>query len=110
MSNNGIAHLDFLIHVYGLEIAGDSLIFKKGNALAKNTNDLTFIYANRPKIIARLTDIETAKIVAVNTRKRQKIGEYLVNCVDRRYACNADIITHIAMPDGTIKTQRQHTG
>ena len=47
--------------------------------------------------------------IAKQTGIAQEISHYLCGCNDKREACDVDIVTTYAMPDGTVKTERHHT-
>jgi hypothetical protein len=47
--------------------------------------------------------------VAKETGKKQYINHYMADCNDPREECSTDVVTVYAMPDGTTKTERQHT-
>ena len=46
---------------------------------------------------------------AKETGKKQYINHYMADCNDPREECSTDVVTVYAMPDGTTKTERQHT-
>jgi len=110
--NKGSAHTDYLINKYRLREKCGNIVTYDGTALTTEANaeDMDFITKNKDYIIARLIDMATAKSISVNTGKRQVIAEYLEHCRDGMKDCNADIITHSALPDGTIEIIRRHTG
>jgi hypothetical protein len=53
----------------------------------------------------KIRKFETAK----TTGEKVLLRKWTADCNDHREECNVDIITEWAMPDGTTKTERQHT-
>jgi len=53
--------------------------------------------------------IDTIFATAKETGKKQYIKHYMADCNDPREECSLDVVTIYAMPDGTTKTERQHT-
>ena len=53
--------------------------------------------------------IATIFATAKETGKPVQLERYMTDCNDPREECSTDIVVVYAMPDGTTKTERQHT-
>ena len=81
----------------------------------------TFTYSQavefaQPKILAaeKLVASEKAKVEAKfleakETGKKVKLESWMEDCNDRNEDCSLDNVITYAMPDGTVKTERNHT-
>ena len=65
--------------------------------------------AKAAKEAAQATALAQKFALARETGKPVEISRFMAECNDSREECSTDLITVLAMPDGTEKTTRQHT-
>lgn len=75
-------------------------------AYEKHLADKAAAEAKEAAEAARIAEI---KATAKATGERQILHSYMDDCKDAREECSTDYVTIYAMPDGTTKTERQHT-
>jgi hypothetical protein len=53
--------------------------------------------------------VDAIFVTAKETGVKQQIRHYMADCNDPQEECSTDVVTVYAMPDGTTKSERQHT-
>ena len=82
-----------------------TLSYHKANKSAGNKNRHFYIKKREKKENERKAIFDKAKKTGV----KQELKRWSEECNDPNEDCDIDIIIEYAMPDGTIKTERNHT-